>query len=158
MGGLMLEVEPFLEFLGAQLDEDERVAQAADDEGESPWTINHDRRVPDDEDVYLDTGTRHSSSLGGWTVTIGKTCGCCTAGAIAPPFAEHIVRNHPRRVLREVEGIRQIIHKAVQYEQDGASPGGNVFGYHATGLFTALRHIAEARYADRPGYRDAWRP
>lgn len=137
MSGLRLDVEPFLEFLGAQLDEDERMA-------------TNDGRLRGD--VW--TALERNPSQVTWDI-IG------TGGEIASALgweARHIARHDPARVLREVDGIRQIIHKAVQYQQDGASPGGNVFGYHATGMFTALRHIAEARYADRPGYRDRWRP
>jgi hypothetical protein len=135
MSGLKLDVEPFLEFVGAQLDEDEAAATSIPDRLGPEW-------VADAREVYTADAAAREIVHQTWSRGI----------------AEHIARYDPARVLREVKGIREIIHKAVQYEQDGASPGGNVFGYHATGLFTALRHIAESRYADRPGYRGEWRP
>lgn len=74
----------------------------------------------------------------------------------------HIARWDPRRVLREIEAKRRIIYElgaqASRY-RDGdpttiISPEGRALANQARRY---LRLLA-LPYADRPGYRDEWRP
>lgn len=147
-----------VDFLRARLFEDERVALAANTEGASPWFIVGESPGGDD-DVYLDTSTRRASSLGGYTVTIGMTCGCCGRGAIAVPFARHFAHFDASRALSEVKAKRLLINDAVRilataptkaYEFDEAQDMARAEVWR-----TVLRALA-APYADRPGYRAEW--
>jgi hypothetical protein len=72
--------------------------------------------------------------------------------------AEHIARWDPARVLALIADVRRMIRMFEQRADEGQQPGGQVFGYHATGMGTAIRCITEGLYADREGYRDEWRP
>lgn len=63
----------------------------------------------------------------------------------------------PKRWQDEIDAKRRIIEAFEQRETESQHPDGAVFGYHATGLLLAIRHLAAA-YADRPGYREEWRP
>ncbi|MGD6750970.1 DUF6221 family protein [Streptomyces sp. BH105] len=65
-------------------------------------------------------------------------------------IANHIVRHDPARVLREIDAKRQLIAKAAQLQ---AQVGDDPFA----GVEDLLRLLA-LPYADRPGYREEWRP
>lgn len=58
---------------------------------------------------------------------------------------EHIALHDPARALRWVESVRRIL---VAWEEDGAWwPGG-----------AAVPGLLAQPFADRPGYREEWRP
>jgi hypothetical protein len=59
-------------------------------------------------------------------------------------------------ILADIDAKRRVLGAALLRGQQGQEPGGEVFGYHATGMLTAIRMLAEA-YADHVGYRDEWR-
>jgi hypothetical protein len=64
----------------------------------------------------------------------------------------------PARVLREIDAKRQIIdlHRSGQHHQ--CRTGEHDDGYAKwVGICTTLRLLA-LPYADRPGYRNEWRP
>jgi hypothetical protein len=62
----------------------------------------------------------------------------------------------PVRVLAECEAKREIVRAYQLRAEQGSGRGGEVIGYHATGVAVAIRHLA-AVYADHPDYRDEWR-
>ncbi|MFD9564369.1 DUF6221 family protein [Streptomyces sp. NPDC059994] len=71
--------------------------------------------------------------------------------------AEHIVRHDPARVLREVEAKRRLlaVHRPYVDEPDQACLGcaGGIM-WRSCPVWRALAAV----YADRPGYRQEWRP
>jgi hypothetical protein len=74
-----------------------------------------------------------------------------------PNVALHIARHDPARVLSDVEADLALV-KEFQESDDalGSSPDQRDLG-RVEGLRLALQMRA-ARYADRPGYREEWRP
>lgn len=149
-------------WLRAQLDEDERVVRGATG---GTWEVGptfggHDNRV-------------YVRAEGDLIDSIGT---CVIAGQIpnVPQWrgnAEHIARFSPARVLAEVEAKRRILdeHEPVGTTGDysGSTPTVSTvcMTCHEVGLryaheewpCTTLRLLA-LPYADRPGYRDEWRP
>lgn len=71
----------------------------------------------------------------------------------ATAFERHL---GPARVLADCEAKRRIVAAFQLRDEQGRLRGGEVFGYHATGLAVAIRCLAEA-YADHPDYRAEWR-
>ena len=155
-----------VQWLTAQLDEDERIARAAiravgdvpggvpgaadwrfgnafTDEGGTYWQIT---TMPPDADVF------------GVIELIGS--GMSGGGAHEPEIARHAVEHDPARVLREVEMKRQVVeqHRPVGY-------GGVCLslchtrapGQPQTWPCLTLRLLASV-YEDRPGYQESWRP
>ncbi|MEU1240060.1 DUF6221 family protein [Micromonospora parva] len=131
----MSDVDDLVTWLRAQLDEEERVALAVP-EAARRWTldggtIHHGHPTDEVVDwVYLE---------GGW---------------------EHIARQDPARVLAEVDAKRRILD-LFEYEQADVSlpwgPPTTVPGTRPATASPVLRLLA-LPYADRPGYRDEWRP
>ncbi|HEU0239540.1 MAG TPA: DUF6221 family protein [Micromonosporaceae bacterium] len=64
--------------------------------------------------------------------------------------------NRPERMLAEVAAKRAIADAWEQREAERPQPGGDVFGYHATGLLIAIKHLATA-WSDHSDYRVDWR-
>lgn len=147
-------------WLRAQLDEDERVAREAHDENPGPWRLEDDEPYPDVRDAS-----------GGTVVTV-------ESGFNPPGRASevHIARNHPTRVLAEVESKRRILdlhrlstERIVQSAFDPDTGDRRPVEWNvecaicgwagddpASGCDT-LRLLA-LPYADRDGYRQEWRP
>lgn len=129
-------MDDLVKWLGEQLDEDERVATAASVRS-SEWIVNgawslegEQHTVVGDEDAFC-----HSYN------------------------AAHIAAHDPARVLREIDAKRQLLD---WYEQRATidSRGEDPDDYeNVTGstLETVMQTLA-AVYADRPGYREEWRP
>jgi hypothetical protein len=61
--------------------------------------------------------------------------------------AEHIVQHDPARVLREIGAKRQIVERYAWLREHGD-----------TGGTSWVLPLLALPYADRPGYRDEWRP
>jgi len=128
-------VKDLAHWLRAQLDEDERIARAAT---LGPWV---------------------QSGIGdyGWTVDFGRPgAGVETADTEQGlADADFIAAHNPARVLRETDAKRRVIE---QYESIGDPPPGD-FGpdLSRAELGRVLRLLA-LPYADRPGYREEWRP
>jgi hypothetical protein len=126
-------VEDLVQWLRAQLDEDERIARAAT---LGPWV---------------------QSGIGdyGWTVTFG----CPGAGVETADTeqgladASFIAAHNPARVLREIDAKRDLLRVAEGTHEHHETFTAGV----ASRLEDTLRLFAAA-YADRPGYRDEWRP
>lgn len=116
-------------WLGQQLDEDERIARALVDD-KRPGRADPWEFC--DDGSIRDTG-RHRSLRVKFTWA---------------PEAKHIIRHDPARVLREIDAKRRVLR---EYERCGPKTQGY------PGLRYAVRCLA-LPYADRPGYKESWRP
>jgi hypothetical protein len=80
-----------------------------------------------------------------------------STGEIARPgdrFDEdHIAHHDPARTLREVAAVRAIVAAFEQRERESEQAA--VFGYHATGLLLALRHLASVD-SDHTEFQPEW--
>jgi hypothetical protein len=74
--------------------------------------------------------------------------------AAADAYIEHFA---PPRMQAEVDAKRRILDAYEQRERESQEAPSQVFGYHATGLLIAIKHLAAA-IAERPGYLPEWRP
>ena len=125
-------MDDLVRWLGAQLDEDERIARAASGRNWLPadgWLINEDMHLCEVDDA---------------------------------PTLEHIAVHDPARVLREIDAKRRIVQAlesaevAVRNTEPGKEPHELMTGA-VNSLRAAVRMLA-AVYADRPGFREEWRP
>ncbi|MGW3808842.1 DUF6221 family protein [Micromonospora sp. NPDC005113] len=127
-------------------------------------------RVQLDDDERVATGSESSDAALRWSLKLpgygswiqdgnGDTV-VYDEGAPSESEAEHITRHDPARVLAEVDAKRRIVD-LFEYEQiDVSLPGGppaTVPGRRPATAGPVLRLLA-LPYADRPGYRDEWRP
>ncbi|NUS74912.1 MAG: hypothetical protein HOV70_01760 [Streptomyces sp.] len=126
-------MDDLMQWLTTQLDEDEQTAQAATP---GPW---------------------EQGGIGdyGWTVNFSRRNSGVEVedGEQGYADAAFIAAHDPARVLREVEAKREIVRQADLYLCD-SGPG---CGYRTKHGHSVLRLLALA-YADRPGYREEWRP
>ncbi|MGA4726281.1 DUF6221 family protein [Micromonospora taraxaci] len=139
-------------WMRAQLDDDERVAREAT---WGPWEVGPTFGGRDNR-VYV-------KPEGPGIDTIGT---CVIAGQVAntPQYranAQHIARHDPARVLAEVDAKRRILDahpieysKVSEYTDCAACV--DVDSYDAYPCLTV--RLLALPYADRPGYRDEWRP
>jgi hypothetical protein len=145
-------VDDLITFLRQQLDEDERVARAADP---GPWAV-----IPCESE----------------TAAIGHTSGphpmpCVVhrdeyGDGIKVADAEHIARWDPARVLAEVEVKRCILDEILRYEAKIDSEWGCCHSAEAIAAgqcpetkpsdIPAIRLLAQP-YAGRDGWREEWR-
>lgn len=72
-----------------------------------------------------------------------------------PPEKYHAERHDPARVLREIEAKRRILYLAVQLPKVTAST--DMFDNHRDAWAEVIKQLA-LPYADRPGYREEWKP
>jgi hypothetical protein len=122
-------MDDLVQWLRDRLDEDERIARAA---SLGPWV---------------------QSGIGdyGWTVTFGRPGAGVETDDSEQGLADadFIAAHDPARVLREIDSKRRMIgaieHLLVQVDDPFA------------GVDDVLRLLA-LPYADRPGYREEWRP
>jgi hypothetical protein len=137
-------VEDLVQWLTAQLDEDERTARAAT---LGPWV---------------------QSGIGdyGWTVDFGRPgAGVETADTEQGlADANFIATHNPARALREIEAKRRILECHESWAAgNGAIICGRCGREHVDGRpgghfpCQTLRLLA-LPYADRPGFREEWRP
>ena len=126
-----------VQWLGAQLDEDQRIAEAARGQLEGRWS--HDASIPNGY-VYDERGG---------TVVYDES-------APSPEEAEHIAAHDPARVLREIEAKRAIV---ARYERAMENRRAHPKDLASAGALLALHGVVELLalpYADRPGYRGEW--
>jgi hypothetical protein len=131
-------------WLRAQLDDDERVARAAADYG-AEWTYSSGSIFPGDD-------SRHPGAIATGTY-----------GELEEQYGEHIARHDPARVLRQVERDRRILDDIVDRIdglEDAADHEYRVQPRTESEVYVsdALVRLLALPYADRPGYRDEWRP
>jgi hypothetical protein len=134
------------EWFLTQLDEDERVTRAAP---RGPWSMDGAGSIVDVD------GARVICSVGG---TLDGRVSRWPEG----PAAEHVLSHDPERVLREIEAKRQIVRA---YEDAvttfGSTELGTVPHDLMTGAVNSLRRTVQLlalSYADRPGFKEEWRP
>jgi hypothetical protein len=148
-------VTDIVEFIGAQLDEEERVARAATP---GPWRYNPDRQWHTPEDVEEGLNGEEFVGAGPLYATVGVAA---TGPADHPQSmvdALFISVHDPVRVLAGVDAARRIL-AAHPVGPDGdcttcrAYPGGAAV--HAP--CPTLRALA-LPYADQAGYHTEWRP
>ena len=126
-------MDDLVQWLGEQLDEDERIAREAP---HGPWLISN-------------------------TVDPTKPCEVRTfpdlrlvADGLSWLAAEHIVRHDPARVLREIDAKRQIVQLLAETTEAGESYKGPDYYEGVDACEKTLRLLA-LPYADRPGYAEA---
>ncbi|MFF8910178.1 DUF6221 family protein [Streptomyces olivaceoviridis] len=138
-------MDDLVQWLRAQLDEDERIARAATP---GPWEQDEPERCD-----FLRSGD-------GYVVDCG--------GSRAPrENAQHVARHDPARVLREIDAKRQLLD---EHKPDRPKGRPNM-ERHCLTCTTAQAWDETAReancltlqllalpYEDRPGYREGWRP
>ena len=129
-------MDDLVQWLRAQLDEDERIARAVDD-GSAPWD---GQWMADTSDAAR---TRNGHVLFYRPVS----------GPLKPGLVDHVVRHDPARVLREIDAKRDLLvfARGIQDHHETFTTG--VYAR----LEKTLRLYALA-YKDRPGYREEWRP
>jgi hypothetical protein len=123
-------VEDLAKWLSQQLDEDERIAKEA------------------------------GGHLGEWRLaTPLDDAELGDASWLRPPSLKHVERHDPARALRDVDAKRKLLEQcraSLASEKAGGVDGAwsESFG---DGLLEAVKLLA-LPYADRPGYREDWRP
>jgi hypothetical protein len=146
-------IDDLIPWLRAQLDEDERVARAAT---AARWWHNPGK-------AWLDPAAFEAFDLSKGEEFVGygesPLSGCVAATGPASHAqsmadAEHIALHDPARVLAEVDAKRRIL--ALHDEQHDCDGDPRSYADPYEGCRT-LRLLA-LPYADRPGYREEWRP
>ncbi|MER5715748.1 DUF6221 family protein [Streptomyces sp. NPDC002132] len=130
-------MDELVRWLGVQLDEDERIARAA--------------------------GGSWRELSGNWVAVAAEPSpepAHRVALVLVTEERAHIVRHDPARVLREVDAKRRILGEVVP-EIDGMES--RIDGEWGAGDPTEressrLLRLLALPYADRPGYREEWRP
>ncbi|GGW98490.1 DUF6221 family protein [Streptomyces chartreusis] len=127
-------------WLGEQLDEDERIAKEAGARS-LQWKLT----TPLDD---AELGDAH------W---------------LRPDELKHVDRHDPARVLREIDAKRKLIARGGPFCTSSCDDPDNEPKNPGTNWTTPLEHhldcaayeaakVLALPYADRPGYREAWRP
>jgi hypothetical protein len=134
-----------VEWLKAQLDDDERVAREATP---GPWHLAHEG-----QDLRLESSVQ-GAAVAEWTYVVRPWVPADWDDCDTRDPA-HIARWDPARVLREVEAKRQIVE---QHDWGNCCTGDSpVRASDPNWRCPTLRALASV-YADRPGYDEAWRP
>lgn len=132
--------DDLVEWLRAQFDDDERLALAWPADQRS-WDEYGDRRL----DYASGAGEEVSavnvkaSAVLGWERIYVKRDGI--------GLSRHIVRHDPARVLCDIDARRQIVERYAWLREHGD-----------TGGMAWVLPLLALPYADRPGYREEWRP
>ncbi|MCM1972297.1 DUF6221 family protein [Streptomyces sp. G1] len=154
----MITMDDFVQWLRAQLDEDERIARAATP---GPWRYDpgkHHHIVGTplfEEAVFAGPPGSDATCVAGTGETDDRQ---------SMADAAHIARHDPARVLREVDAKRQLLTEleAAESAMDQASRDGDTIRYNSVRAeWVVLRRVVRrdaAVYAHRPGYRPEWRP
>lgn len=128
-------MEDLVTWLREQLDEDERVAQAAHCES---WSVEP---YQPSEPGALPGST--------WVVTgIGDT----VAAVNGSYRADHLARHDPARVLREVEAKRRIVDSFAA----GMEAAPLQRGTEGYAIVRMVLRLLVLPYSDRPGYKPEW--
>ncbi|MCL6734393.1 DUF6221 family protein [Streptomyces neyagawaensis] len=128
-------MDDLVQWLRAQLDQDERIARRA---GGLAWS-----RPPE----YLGDPAAIRDSEQERVV--------CYEGWPSEGQAVHIAEWDPARVLREIDAKRRIID---QHERYSAERRRMMGGWDPQSDDSPILAALAAVYADRPGYREEWRP
>jgi hypothetical protein len=131
-------VSDLITWLRAQLDEDEQVASAA---SPGPWRSNAEH-----DEIHAVDG-----------ITVAE--GFALSGRQLRATVDHIVRWDPARALAEVDAKRRILDLLAE-TLNGASEYFTVESCDEVDAILAERtmRLLALPYAERPGYREEWRP
>jgi hypothetical protein len=136
-------VDDLVQFLRDRLDEDEALALEAP---KGPWHIGNAVDPTQPCHVHTFPGARMVADGLNWLV------------------AEHIARQHPARVLAEVEAKRRAVDECAYWNEKLAQEAANPskVPYPCLGnILDAVNPILRALalpYADHPAYKPEWRP
>ncbi|MEV8124094.1 DUF6221 family protein [Streptomyces sp. NPDC085944] len=136
--------DEFLQWLREQLDDDERTARAVGSEQWHPRYVDSANDQPDTATVSLPDGS---------DVAVMERYSYADA--------EHIARHDPARVLAEVEAKRGVLRQYIDLREQVRNPVSAENRSRARALQGEIGDILRLLalpYADRPGYRDEWRP
>jgi hypothetical protein len=134
-----------------QVGEDERIAREA---SPGPWLSGTTA------DHLLDT-TVYGPSSSSWPDRIENVCNTEYSGEQAIANGVHIACWHPTRVLAECAAKRRIIERYQFVTGHGPAVDHVRAMDMTTGATGALQDVLRwlaLPYADRPGYREEWRP
>lgn len=145
----MTDTTDLAAWLRAQLDEDERLARAtawnASTAGFNGWQARRPAR--DDEDWEIWQAGQNSAQL---------------VRGLEETHAQHIAAHDPERVLRAVAAKRRVVadyedaERTLSVAGPGTPPHDIMTG--ATNTLRRILRLLAAEFADRPGYREEWRP
>lgn len=143
-----------LSWLTAQLDHDERVAQAA---GDQPWIARSGEYGPEVLVGYREAWSREVE-YAVWRCE-DEEDGCPEIARARLAEGEHIAFHDPARVLRDVAAHRRILQDYESALVSLEAAAGTVLA-GATRLQLRLRREAvlavASIYSDRPGYDPSW--
>jgi hypothetical protein len=165
-------VEDLVRWLGACLDEDERIARAAiravgDVPGAARWRFGN--AYTDEGGTYWQITTMTPDTDGVGPVELVGS-GMSGGGAHEPEIARHAVEHDPARVLREIDVKRKLIaeHRPDTSGDCGTCARPEDFDEDSDGVRTWSRsakpspcptlRLLAAVYVDRAGYQESWRP
>ena len=144
-------MDDLVQWLRAQLDEDERIARAAADVRGPVWWYEGYFGDVDGQVLagdVLDGGSAAVRSLAMTTRSDAE--------------GEHVARHDPARVLGEIEATRGIV-RAYEAAVAAFNDSGPAMANYdrLTGSVSSLRGSLELLatvYDDRPGFQESWRP
>lgn len=141
-------MDELVRWLTACLDEDERIARAATP---GPWRAHDTHLGQYGHTATVLSGERNTTDLRAWLPTMSQEPWDETRNVWND--AEHIAAHDPARMLREINAKRDLLvfAKGIHDHHETFTTG------VAARLEKTLRLYALA-YADRPGYREEWRP
>ena len=147
-------MDDLVRWLGAQLDEDERVARRAFEYASPVWHLDDDTGETvlwwPPEPHVAENERKH-----GLPVTADVWRGM-TIDAGGAGIAPHIAVWDPARVLREIDAKRQLL---ARYEElRAASKKEGLIGDVTEEYQDFLLRLLALPYADKPGYREEWAP
>ncbi len=165
-------MDELVQWLGEQLDEDERITREADP---GPWGVGSTTEpdwgpAPEGEPgdvVFIDgeAWPKSATVRGTHVYTPGRMIADMSRGyplSRHESNADHIAAHDPARVLREIDAKRRILRalESAEVSLRNTEPG-NELRELMTGSVNSLRaavRMLASVYADRPGYREEWRP
>ncbi|MFI1562170.1 DUF6221 family protein [Streptomyces sp. NPDC020490] len=153
-------MDELVRWFGEQLDEDERIARVAATLAVPTLGAMNWRSVEGPSDAggtYWCITTTPPNDTAPVVELVGS--GMSGGGVHEEAVARHIAAHDPARVLREIDAKRAVLALHTQsIRDDGCQvcdvPGGRRLRPDAC---TTVRLLAVV-YADRPGYRETWRP
>ncbi|MFF0597897.1 DUF6221 family protein [Streptomyces antibioticus] len=135
-----------VQWLHAQLDEDERIATGALHFVDAHWRVDVARNVV--LAARLTPSGRQSTAVTAddWRYPKIGT----------PGLVPHVAEHDPARVLQEIDAKRQLLTAYTKVAASDINDWEYANGY-ANALAIAVR-LAALPYAHRPGYQASWRP
>lgn len=130
-------IDDLITWLRAQIDDDERGANAAlagQADPENGWTASRTPGLPG-VGIAPHVGHIHEDVQ-----------------------AAHVVRWNPARVLREVEAKRRIVRECENQAAWESTTGRKYPATTAWALAVTTLRVLALPYVDRPGYQEGWKP